>query len=117
MTLSLKVGIATGSAKRFAVGDSAVQLLDVLAGSMLGDMAAAANAARRGEVVVAASTVSALEGQLEVTESRPVSVGTGDFSVVSAVNGELTGKSMDLASFVFRKTWCVRGCCRPFLSG
>ncbi|MCC7375788.1 MAG: tetratricopeptide repeat protein [Verrucomicrobiales bacterium] len=90
VTLSLKVGIATGSAKRFAVGDSAVQLLDVLAGSMLGDMAAAANAARRGEVVVAASTASALEGQLEVIESRPVSVGAGDFSVVSALNGELT---------------------------
>ncbi|MBL9137907.1 MAG: tetratricopeptide repeat protein [Verrucomicrobiales bacterium] len=82
VTLSLKVGIATGPAKRFAVGNPEIQLLDVLAGSMLGEMAAAANAARRGEVLVTASTAEALAGSVMIAERRVVTEGSGDLAVI-----------------------------------
>lgn len=58
--LSLKVGVAAGEAGRFAVGDASIQVLDVLAGALLAEMAAAANAARKGEVVVTRALAVAL---------------------------------------------------------
>lgn len=82
VTLSLKVGIATGPAKRFAVGNPEIQLLDVLAGSMLGEMAAAANAARRGEVLVTAATAASLQGCVEIVERRPAVEGNGELVLI-----------------------------------
>jgi adenylate cyclase len=39
ITLALKVAVASGSVRRFLVGDPAVQLLDVIAGETLGRVA------------------------------------------------------------------------------
>jgi len=71
VVLSLKVGIATGSVRRFAVGDPKIQLLDVLAGRTLGDMARAANAAKKGEVVVTAGAAGPLADCLQIAAWRP----------------------------------------------
>lgn len=64
--LSLKVGIATGEARRFAVGDPSIQLLDVLAGDLLAEMAAAANAAHKGDVMLTSATARTLAPELEL---------------------------------------------------
>lgn len=76
--LTLKVGIARGSAGRFAVGDPRVQVLDVLAGALLGDMAAAANAARRGEVVVTRALADALPTDWALDHGEERLVGDGE---------------------------------------
>jgi len=49
--LALKVALASGPARRFVVGDSAIQQLDLLAGATLDRVAAAEQLTNKGEVV------------------------------------------------------------------
>lgn len=58
--LRAKVAIAVGGARRFVVGDSRVQLIEVLAGRLVDQLAAADGLARTGEVVLNASAVRSL---------------------------------------------------------
>jgi predicted ATPase/class 3 adenylate cyclase len=51
VALAVKVGIACGPTRRFVVGDPQIQVLDVLAGSTLSEMAAAAHLAGRGDII------------------------------------------------------------------
>ncbi len=82
VTLSLKVGIATGNVRRFAVGDPAIQVLDVLAGRTVVEMTETANSARKGELLVADATARVLEKKLEIQEWRAGSSGARSFAVV-----------------------------------
>ena len=52
LRLQVKVAVAVGAAHRFLAGDPAIQLIDVLAGSLMDEVAAAESVARPGEVVV-----------------------------------------------------------------
>ncbi len=58
--LAMKVAVAVGAARRFVVGDPLVQLVDVLAGRLMDDLAEAEHQARAGEVVLDESAVRAL---------------------------------------------------------
>ncbi len=58
--LAMKVAIAVGAARRFVVGDPDLQLIDVLAGRLMDDLAEAEHHARKGEVVLDPSAVAAL---------------------------------------------------------
>jgi len=58
-TLAMKVAVASGPARRFIVGDPAIQLIDALAGETVARMAAAEHLANRGEIVVDAQTIFA----------------------------------------------------------
>ncbi|MEI8166985.1 MAG: AAA family ATPase, partial [Chloroflexales bacterium] len=69
-TLALKVAVATGPARRFAVGDPTVQRLDVLAGATLDRMAAGEHLAHPGEVLLDAATVTALGPRATLGVSR-----------------------------------------------
>ncbi|MGE3308930.1 MAG: tetratricopeptide repeat protein [Limisphaerales bacterium] len=71
VSLALKVGIAAGEVRRFAVGNPEIQLLDVIAGKTLAEMAHAANSARKGEVVVTATVAARLENAAEIGDWRP----------------------------------------------
>src|SRR5438270_4533154 len=51
VTLAMKVAIAVGDARRFVVGDPDVQLIDVLAGSLIDALATAEHHAQPGEVM------------------------------------------------------------------
>jgi class 3 adenylate cyclase/tetratricopeptide (TPR) repeat protein len=62
--LAMKAAIAVGSARRFLVGDPKIQVLDVLAGRLLDELAAAEGLAERGEVVLASSASSILESSM-----------------------------------------------------
>ncbi len=62
VSLAVKISIAAGPARRFVAGDPAVRLMDVLAGHTLVRMALAAAGTGRGEVVLDAPTMSAIEG-------------------------------------------------------
>ncbi|MDO8674207.1 MAG: hypothetical protein Q7O66_22585 [Dehalococcoidia bacterium] len=49
-SLAVKVSVASGPARRFLVGDPAVQLIPVLAGDTLSRMAAGEHHANRGRL-------------------------------------------------------------------
>ena len=68
--LALKVAVAVGRARRFVVGDPQVQLIDVLAGALIDDLAEAEHHAEKGEVVLDESALSALEGRIRIRERR-----------------------------------------------
>ncbi|MDQ3457605.1 MAG: adenylate/guanylate cyclase domain-containing protein [Actinomycetota bacterium] len=68
--LAMKVAVAVGPARRFVVGDPSIQLIDVLAGALMDDLAAAEHAAAKGEVVVDESVIWSLSSQLECSEQR-----------------------------------------------
>jgi class 3 adenylate cyclase len=68
--LSVKVALATGSARRMTVGDGTPHQIDVLAGSTLLALADAEEEAERGEVILAAAGVPVLEEKFNVAEWR-----------------------------------------------
>ncbi|MBN1887162.1 MAG: adenylate/guanylate cyclase domain-containing protein, partial [Thermoflexales bacterium] len=59
--LAMKASVASGPARRFLVGDPAIQLIDVLAGATLARMAAGEHLAEKGEVIVDACTAEQIE--------------------------------------------------------
>ena len=71
-TIGLKVAVAVGAARRFVVGDPEIQLIDVLAGHLVDDLAAAEGAAKPGDVVLDASAWQSLGGDVLVREFREI---------------------------------------------
>jgi class 3 adenylate cyclase/tetratricopeptide (TPR) repeat protein len=68
--LALKVAVAIGRARRFVVGDPQIQLIDVLAGALIDDLAEAEHHAEKGDVLLEPSALKALEGRVELREIR-----------------------------------------------
>ena len=68
--LAIKVAVASGSARRFLIGDSNLLLMDVLAGKTLARMADGEHHAHKGEVVVDEQTIDLLGGSAEIDEWR-----------------------------------------------
>src|SRR6185295_14025072 len=68
--LALKVAVACGAARRFVVGDPDIQLIDVLAGSLIDDLAEAEHYAEKGEVVLDPSATAALGDRVRIGERR-----------------------------------------------
>jgi class 3 adenylate cyclase/tetratricopeptide (TPR) repeat protein len=68
--LAMKVAIAVGEARRFLVGEPSIQLIDVLAGGLIDELAAAEQRAERGDVVLEQSALESLGGDVEITELR-----------------------------------------------
>ncbi|MDQ2696783.1 MAG: AAA family ATPase [Pseudomonadota bacterium] len=68
--LSLKVGMASGPARRLRVGDPAIHYLDTLAGATVARMAVAEGLAGEGEVVVDNPTVVLADGSLHLSAWR-----------------------------------------------
>jgi adenylate cyclase len=82
VSLAMKAAVASGSARRFLVGDPDIQLIDALAGETVTRMAAAEHLADRGEVVVDTQTAASLGKQVQVVEWR-TEVETSDrFAIV-----------------------------------
>ena len=68
--LALKVAVAVGPARRFVVGDPEIQLIDVLAGRLIDQLAAAEGHAGKGEVVLEQSVLESLGDRIELGERR-----------------------------------------------
>ena len=64
--LRLKVAVAVGAARRFVVGDPAVQLIDVLAGRVIDALAVAESAALPGQVVLDPAAARSVAGRVEL---------------------------------------------------
>ena len=68
--LTMKIAIAVGRARRFVVGDPRLQLIDVLAGGLIDDLAAAEQLAEKGETVLDESAVARLGDRVLLAGSR-----------------------------------------------
>src|SRR5205823_813122 len=68
--LAMKIAVAVGSARRFVVGDSDIQLIDVLAGRLIDALAVAERHADKGEVVVDQSVLESLGDRVNIRETR-----------------------------------------------
>ena len=66
IALSMKAAVASGTVRRFAVGDPDIRLLDALAGETLNRLARAEHHAAKGEVLVDEPTASLLQGRAEL---------------------------------------------------
>lgn len=86
VTLSIKIAVASGPARRFLVGDPRIHNFEALAGATLERMAAAEHQAERGDVVVSAEVVAALGDALVVTEWRHETDTARAFAVVTGLN-------------------------------
>ena len=83
LPLAVKAVVATGAARRFSVGDPSIQVIDVLAGSILDRLAAAEHQAQKGEVVLDPSTARALAPYVEIDSWREGHSGEGRMGLVS----------------------------------
>lgn len=85
VTLAIKTAVAAGPARRFAVGDPAIQLIDVLAGVTLDRMAATEQMAKQGELVLDEPTVDQLQPALTIAEWRTQPTTAERFAVVTTL--------------------------------
>lgn len=83
--LGLKVGVTTGPARRFVVGEPSIQVLDALAGHTVARLAMAEHLARKGEVVVDEATAVALAHTLTIQEWRSEN-NEAPFAVIAQLN-------------------------------
>jgi class 3 adenylate cyclase/predicted ATPase len=81
--LTIKIGIAVGPARRFRVGDPAIQVIDVLAGATLARMAAAQQIAKKREVVVDGACARRLGEVAAIAEWRTKNEDPERFAVVT----------------------------------
>ena len=88
LPLAMKVGVAAGTARRFVLGDPAIQLMDVLAGALLDDLAAAEHHAQKGEVVLTEATALALGAAASVPEWREDAALGCRFAVLQQLSSE-----------------------------
>jgi predicted ATPase/class 3 adenylate cyclase len=70
VSLEIKVAVSAGSARRFLVGDPEILIIDVLAGKTLDRLAASAEHAKKGEIVLDEMTVLSLAEQVSVSDWR-----------------------------------------------
>ena len=74
LRLRVKVAVAAGRAHRFLAGDPGIQRIDVLAGSLMDEVAAAESEARPGEVLVTRAVLDRLPPGAGVEQRGVVSV-------------------------------------------
>jgi adenylate cyclase len=84
--LALKICIASGDARRFVVGDEAIQRIDTLAGATVARTAIGEHLSTKGDVLVDSVTASLLGDSLSIQEWR-VGEGGERFAVVEQPSG------------------------------
>ena len=90
VSLAMKVAVATGTARRFVVGDPQIQIIDVLAGATLDRLAQAEHQAQKGEVVLEPSAVSSLGDQVQFVAWRHDDETGERFGVVGGLGSQVT---------------------------
>ncbi len=86
VSLAIKVAVAAGPVRRFLVGDSAIQTIDVLAGETLQRLAAAEHQAEKGDVLLDQPAASAIGDQISIQEWRDDHDSAARFAVVSGLS-------------------------------
>lgn len=90
--LTTKVVITTGPARRFAVGDPGIQLMDTLAGSTVSRLATGEHMAGKKEILLDEATCAALGESIKIDEWRIADESHERFGLLnSPVSASLTG--------------------------
>ncbi len=108
ITLSIKVAVAYGPARRFVVGDPSIQQIDALVGGTLARMAAAEKHAAANEVVVSAEVVARLGDNVNIVEWH----GGQHFAVIQGLKQPVVPAPWpvlddDALSEVVARTWLL----------
>ncbi|NJP04224.1 MAG: AAA family ATPase [Chloroflexaceae bacterium] len=98
LPIAIKVALASGSVRRFVVGNPDIQLLDVLAGATLDHMAAAEKQAQKGETVLDQSTWTNVQHQVTVREWRVDPSSDRPFAVLHDVLHPAAPKPWDMTA-------------------
>ena len=111
--LAIKVAVASGSARRFLIGDSNILLMDVLGGKTLARMADAEHHAHKGEVVVDEATVDLLRGCVQIKEWRKQDQSKQRFAILAGLPlpaAPLPWQPLDYTSLNFEdvRRWALR---------
>ncbi|MEP7202422.1 MAG: tetratricopeptide repeat protein [Ilumatobacteraceae bacterium] len=85
VVLAIKVAVAVGDARRFVVGDPTIQLIDVLAGRLIDELADAEHLAEKGDVVLALSALDSIGEHVTVSEHRSDGEHAGIVGVVAGL--------------------------------
>ncbi|MBF4765508.1 AAA family ATPase [Nocardioides islandensis] len=93
ITLGVKIAVAVGEVHRFVVGDPRVQLIDVMAGTLMDSLAAAEQQSRPGEVVLDAGAIASVGDRVLLSEVRPGEL--GEVGVVDALVDHLVPPDSD----------------------
>jgi predicted ATPase/class 3 adenylate cyclase len=86
--LTLKVAIASGTARRFVVGDPKIRWIDTLAGAIVERTAKAEHHAQAGEVLIDEFTANILDDAITIQEWRGDSH-EGRFAVIGALTRQI----------------------------
>jgi len=84
--LSLKVAVTSGGARRFAVGDPHIQLLDTLAGETITRLSVAEQLAHNGEILADLATVNACGDTIQVQTWQTHAATNEVFAVIAAAS-------------------------------
>jgi class 3 adenylate cyclase/tetratricopeptide (TPR) repeat protein len=91
VSFTIKISVAAGRARRFGVGDPAIQQLDVLAGDVIAKLATVQRVAINEQIVVAGDLALGLEGQLRIARwFSALAESAQQFAVVTGLNVERT---------------------------
>lgn len=88
LPLAVKAAVTLGPVRRLLIGDPAIQLLDVLAGSTLDRLALAASLAQQGEVVVGPSIIASLGDRLRLAARSLIGDGES-FGVIAGLTARV----------------------------
>ncbi len=86
----MKIGVAVGSARRFVIGDPEIQLLDVMAGALLDDLAEAEHHAQKGEVVLTEAAANSFGPAAQIQIWREDTALNRRFGVLDHLSVEAT---------------------------
>lgn len=84
--LGLKVGVSTGTVRRFLVGDPKIQLVPVQAGSSVNEVALAEGVAERGDVVITEAVAHQLRDDVVIGQWREDATTGQRFGIVAQLN-------------------------------
>ena len=87
VVLAIKVAVAVGEARRFVVGDPSIQLIDVLAGRLIDELADAEHLAEKGDVVLARSALDSIGAHVTIRELRRATDGDPEQHDVGVLAG------------------------------
>jgi len=87
LRLAIKVAVAAGPVRRLLVGDSAIQLLEVLAGALMQTLSAGEQLARPGDVLVHEPALAAAGAGVTVAGWRSDETTQGRFALVTHLSG------------------------------
>lgn len=85
ISLAMKVAVACGPVRRFLVGDPQIQLIDILAGRTLDNLAEAEHLAGRGEVIMHPAAIKSIKNKLNIAEWREHKETGQLFAIVSGL--------------------------------